>query len=91
MDKYIKLNHSAAHLKLTQHCKSTILQNKTKIKLKVFFFQKESRCSVFIVQFFQVFYVFEIFLKNMLKEVYFSCNVGPEIGGPELIWQLHDD
>ena len=29
---YIKLNHFAVHLKLTQHCKSTILQYK-----KIFF------------------------------------------------------
>ena len=27
---YIKLNHFAIHLKLTQHCKSTILQYKIK-------------------------------------------------------------
>ena len=30
----IQLNHFAVHLKLTQHCKSTILQYKIKIKLK---------------------------------------------------------
>ena len=27
---YVELNHFAAHLKLTQHCKSTILQLKRK-------------------------------------------------------------
>ena len=31
---YVKLNQFAVHLKLTQHCKSTLLQNKIKIKLK---------------------------------------------------------
>ena len=31
---YIKRNHFAVHLKLTQHCKSTILQYKIKIKRK---------------------------------------------------------
>ena len=31
---YVQLNHSAVHLKLIQHCKSTILQYKIKIKLK---------------------------------------------------------
>ena len=34
----VQLNHSAAHLKLTQHYTSTIFQHKIKIKLK---FQKE--------------------------------------------------
>ena len=29
---YVQLNHFAAHLKLTQHCKSTIFQYKIKIK-----------------------------------------------------------
>ena len=29
---YVELNHFAVHLKLTQHCKSTILQLKNKIK-----------------------------------------------------------
>ena len=28
------MNHFAGHLKLTQHCKSTMLQFKIKIKLK---------------------------------------------------------
>ena len=27
---YVELNHFAVHLKLTQHCKSTILQYKIK-------------------------------------------------------------
>ena len=31
---YVQLNHFAAHLKLTQHFKSTIPQYKIKIKLK---------------------------------------------------------
>ena len=31
---YVKLNHFAVHLKLTQHCKSNIPQYKIKIKLK---------------------------------------------------------
>ena len=31
---YIQLNHFAVHLKLSQHCKSAILQYKIKIKLK---------------------------------------------------------
>ena len=31
---YVYLNHFAVYLKLTQHCKSTILQYKLKIKLK---------------------------------------------------------
>ena len=31
---YVQLNHLAVHLKLTQHCKSTILQYKIKIKFK---------------------------------------------------------
>ena len=31
---YIKLNHFAVYLKLTQHCKSTILQYKIKINKK---------------------------------------------------------
>ena len=31
---YVKLIHFAVHLKLTQHCKSTILQYKIKIKKK---------------------------------------------------------
>ena len=31
---YVQLNHFAIHVKLTQHCKSTILQYKIKIKLK---------------------------------------------------------
>ena len=31
---YVKVNHFAVYLKLTQHCKSTILQCKKKIKLK---------------------------------------------------------
>ena len=31
---YVQLNHFAVHLKLTQHCKSNILQYKIKIKLK---------------------------------------------------------
>ena len=30
---YVYLNHFAVHLKLTQHCKSRILQCKIKIKL----------------------------------------------------------
>ena len=30
----MKLNHFAVHLKLTQHCKSTILQYKVKIEKK---------------------------------------------------------
>ena len=29
---YVKLNYYAVHLKLTQHCKSTVLQYKIKIK-----------------------------------------------------------
>ena len=32
---YVYLNHLAVHLKLTQHCKSTILQYKIKIKLNL--------------------------------------------------------
>ena len=31
---YVQLNHLAVYLKLTQHCKSTILQYKIKIMLK---------------------------------------------------------
>ena len=31
---YVKLNHFAVYLKVTHHCKSTILQHKIKIKLK---------------------------------------------------------
>ena len=30
---YVQLNHFSIHLKLTQHCKSTVLQYKIKIKL----------------------------------------------------------
>ena len=29
---YVQLNHSATHLKLTQHCKSTIIQHKIKFR-----------------------------------------------------------
>ena len=29
---YVQLNHFVVHLKLTQHCKSTMLQYKIKIK-----------------------------------------------------------
>ena len=38
----ITLNHFAVHLKLTQYCKSTILQYKIKIKLK----EQKIPCSV---------------------------------------------
>ena len=31
---YVQLNHLAVHLKLTQHCKSTLLQYKIEIKKK---------------------------------------------------------
>ena len=31
---YVYLNHFAIHLKLTQHCKSAILQYKIKVKFK---------------------------------------------------------
>ena len=31
--EYVKLNHFAVHLKLTEHCKSTICQYKIKISL----------------------------------------------------------
>ena len=33
----VKLIHSAVNLKLTQHCKQTILQHKIKIKLKIIY------------------------------------------------------
>ena len=32
---YVYLNHFAAYLKLTQHCKSTMLQYKIKIEFKI--------------------------------------------------------
>ena len=32
---YLYLNHSAAHLKITQHCRATILQLKTKTKKQI--------------------------------------------------------
>ena len=31
---YVQLNHFTVHLKLAQHCKSTIFQNKSKIKFR---------------------------------------------------------
>ena len=34
MSVYVKLSHSVVHLKLTQHCKSTILQKKKKKQKK---------------------------------------------------------
>ena len=44
----VYLNHFAAHLKLIQHCKSTIFQYKIKIKTKTMQ-AKSQRCDTFEV------------------------------------------
>ena len=45
---YVWLNHFAVHLKLAQHCKSTILQYKIKIKQRKIDFYKYFLIEVLI-------------------------------------------